>query len=108
MVLLMFRKVRESRSGLIFSSVMVILGFAANRMNTAITGMESWPTMTYFPSWQEIMSTLGIATLGFVAFYYIAKYFPVFPKENASGSHQQFGKHDDLVSLNELSVNVNN
>ena len=77
-VLLLFRKVRMSQKGLFYTSILVILGFVANRMNTAVTSMEHWPERTYFPSWQEVSITVALGTAGFVAFYYVAKYFPVF------------------------------
>jgi Ni/Fe-hydrogenase subunit HybB-like protein len=80
--LLLFRKIRTSQKGLFYTSILVILGFVANRMNTAVTSMEHWPQRTYFPSWQELSITVALATGGFVAFYYIAKYFPVFGHHN--------------------------
>ena len=76
--LLLFQKVRTSQNGLFDTSVLVILGFVANRMNTAVTSMENWPLRTYIPSWQEVSITVALATGGFVAFYYVAKFFPVF------------------------------
>ena len=76
--LLLFKKVRTSQKGLFYSAALVILGFVANRMNTAITSMERWGQRTYFPSWQELSITVALVTAGFVAFYYIARYFPVF------------------------------
>jgi Ni/Fe-hydrogenase subunit HybB-like protein len=60
---------------------MVLTGFAANRMNTAITGMEIWPTRTYFPSLMEVLIMLGIAAIGFSAFSLIAGYLPIFQPE---------------------------
>ena len=81
LVLLSSRRVRESRRGLFFACVMVLTGFAANRMNTAITGLESWPTRTYFPSLIEILIMLGIAAVGFSAFSLIAGYLPIFKEE---------------------------
>ena len=77
-VLLLFKKVRTSQKGLFYSAALVILGFVANRMNTAITSMERWGQRTYLPSWQELFITIALAATGFVAFYYIARYFPVF------------------------------
>jgi Ni/Fe-hydrogenase subunit HybB-like protein len=78
LVLLMFPRVRNSRRGLYPVTIMVLTGFAANRMNTAITGMESWPSHTYFPSLMEVLITLGIAAVGFSAFSLIAGYLPIF------------------------------
>ncbi len=76
--MLLFKKVRTTEKGLFYSAVFVILGFVANRMNTAITSMEHWGKRTYLPSWQELFITFALVTSGFIAFYFIAKYFPVF------------------------------
>ncbi|MGA9116654.1 MAG: Ni/Fe-hydrogenase cytochrome b subunit [Bacteroidota bacterium] len=80
-LLLVFRKVRMSRSGLFYSSCLVLLGFVAHRLNTAITSMEQWPGGTYIPSWQEVSVTLGLAAFGFTAFSVLARYFKVFGEE---------------------------
>jgi len=82
-ILLMFPKVRNTRQGLYTATVMVLTGFAANRMNTAITGMEVWPTRTYFPSLLEVLIMLGIAAVGFTAFSLISSYLPIFATEEA-------------------------
>ncbi len=84
--LLLFEKVRTSRAGLFYSSVLVLLGFVAHRMNTAITSMEHWPARTYIPSWQELSITLGLAAAGFVAFSFVARYFDVFGKVETKAS----------------------
>ncbi len=76
--LLIFKKVRTSKTGLFYSAVLVLLGFVAHRVNTAITSMEQWPTRTYIPSWQEVAITGALAATGFVAFGYIARNFQVF------------------------------
>jgi Ni/Fe-hydrogenase subunit HybB-like protein len=81
LALLMFSGVRNSRRGLYCVCIMVLAGFAANRMNTAITGMEVYPTRTYFPSLIEILIMLGIAAIGFSAFSLIAGYLPIFKPE---------------------------
>ncbi|HEX7572229.1 MAG TPA: hypothetical protein VF514_03990, partial [Bacteroidota bacterium] len=76
--LLLSRKVRSSRTGLFYSAVLVLLGFVAHRMNTAITSMEHWPDRLYVPSVQELCVTLGLVAFGFTAFAFIARYFNVF------------------------------
>jgi Ni/Fe-hydrogenase subunit HybB-like protein len=76
--LLLFPKIRASKTGLFYSSVLVLLGFVAHRMNTAITSMEQWPTRTYLPSWQELSITAALAAFGFTAFAFVARYFDVF------------------------------
>lgn len=84
--LLVFERVRTSQAGLYAACLMVVLGFAFNRMNTAITGLEHYPSQTYFPSIIEIFIMLGITACGFCAFSYIAEYLPVFRTGDA-GEH---------------------
>ena len=80
--LLLSKKIRESRAGLFYSSVLVLLGFIAHRINTAITSMEHWGSRTYVPSWQELMITAGLVAFGFVAFSFVARYFNVFGEKS--------------------------
>jgi Ni/Fe-hydrogenase subunit HybB-like protein len=75
------RKVRMSPNGLFVGASLVVTGFIMNRMNIAITGMEGWSGASYVPSFTEFMITMMIVTTGFIAFYFIAKYFPVFTHE---------------------------
>jgi len=79
--LLLSKRIRTSKAGLFYSSVLVLLGFVAHRINTAITSMERWGERTYVPSWQELFITLALAAFGFVAFSFVARYFKVFGEE---------------------------
>ena len=81
-ILLAQKRIRQNPTGLFVSAIMVVLGFIMNRMNITVTGMEGWSGTTYIPSFLEFGTTIGIVTLGFVAFYLIAKYFPVFKEEH--------------------------
>ncbi len=76
--LLLSARIRNSKAGLFYSSVLVILGFVAHRINTAITSMEQYPGRMYVPSWQELMITAGLVAFGFTAFAFVARYFDVF------------------------------
>ncbi|MEO8167768.1 MAG: NrfD/PsrC family molybdoenzyme membrane anchor subunit [bacterium] len=79
--LLLSKKIRSSKTGLFYSSVLVLLGFVAHRLNTAITSMEQYPSRIYVPSWQELFITLGLAAFGFTAFSIVSRYFKVFGEE---------------------------
>ncbi|HXX63533.1 MAG TPA: Ni/Fe-hydrogenase cytochrome b subunit [Bacteroidota bacterium] len=79
--LLLSTRIRQSRTGLFYSAALVLLGFVAHRMNTAITSMEHWPQRVYIPSVQEVCVTLGLVAFGFSAFAFVARYFPVFGEE---------------------------
>lgn len=79
-ILLAIPKVRLNERILFMSVLMVILGFIMNRLNVAITGMESYAQANYFPSWMEISVTLMIVALGFAAFRVAVKHLPIFEK----------------------------
>ena len=78
LLLLSRRAVRENPTRLFLSAVLVILGFVLNRLNVSVTGLQAWAGKSYFPSWIEIAVTLGIVTMGFIAFAFAVRYLPVF------------------------------
>jgi c(7)-type cytochrome triheme protein len=77
--LLLIPRVRVSAGGSFACSLMSLAGFAANRMNTVVTGLESWPGQTYVPSLQEMFIGLGTAAAGFVAFVAAASALDLVP-----------------------------
>ncbi|MEJ2048848.1 MAG: Ni/Fe-hydrogenase cytochrome b subunit [Calditrichota bacterium] len=77
-ILLSVPKIRRNQLALFSSVLMVVTGFVMNRLNVAITGMESYAQANYFPSWMEISVTLMIVALGFAAFRMAVKYLPIF------------------------------
>jgi Ni/Fe-hydrogenase subunit HybB-like protein len=107
MILLMFRKVRTNPAGLFYSSILVVLGFVAHRMNTAITSMEQWPEYAYLPSWQEIMISLGMIALGFIAFSFATKHLNVFgpaPHGEKGRAPQPVGEKETVRALTHTSA----
>jgi Ni/Fe-hydrogenase subunit HybB-like protein len=93
------RKIRQNTTGLFVGAIFVVLGFIMNRMNIAITGMEGWSGTTYIPAWTEFSITMMIVTIGFTAFYFIAKYFPVFVDEHEDVHNHSvniYSMHEDL------------
>jgi len=81
LILLSYRRVRETNGGLFAGATMIIVGFILNRMNISITGMEASAGVSYFPSWMEITVTMMVVTAGFVVFAFAVKYLPVFKHE---------------------------
>ncbi|HEU5452810.1 MAG TPA: Ni/Fe-hydrogenase cytochrome b subunit [Terriglobales bacterium] len=80
-VLLSFKRVRETPGGLYLASVSTLLGFVTNRLNVAVTGMEASAGLRYIPKWTEIAVTAAMVAGGFAIFGLAAKYLPVFPEE---------------------------
>ena len=76
--LLLIPKVRNNPVALYSVSIMTVLGFALNRLNIAMTGMEASAGSRYVPRWSEIAVTLSVVSFGIVAFGLAAKYLPIF------------------------------
>jgi len=80
MVILASAKRRASETWLYAGSLLAVMGFVVNRMNVSLTGFEAAQGGHYIPSWAEVMITLMIVALGFGAFSWIVKNFPVYPE----------------------------
>jgi Ni/Fe-hydrogenase subunit HybB-like protein len=104
-VLLLFKRIRTSKVGLFYSSVFVLLGFVAHRLNTAITSMEHWPVRTYIPTWQELGITMGLVAFGFTAFSFLARYFNVFGEE-PHGAHEPVKEEQEVTAPEMAAVSA--
>jgi Ni/Fe-hydrogenase subunit HybB-like protein len=80
MMLLISPRVRATTRGLFISALLVVMGFVFNRLNIAITSIESSAGTTYFPAWTEISITLMIVAVGFAIFRLAVRYLPIFPE----------------------------
>ena len=76
--MLSFKKVRLSPNGLYLASLSTILGFVTNRLNVAITGLDTWSGHRYVPKWTELMITVSIIAMGFFLFSMAVRYLPIF------------------------------
>ncbi len=81
--LLAMPRVRERAYGLHATSLLVVLGFVANRLNVSITGFEAAAGGHYVPAWSEVAITLMLVSIGFAAFAAAARYLKVFPRDQA-------------------------
>jgi Ni/Fe-hydrogenase subunit HybB-like protein len=81
--LVSIRRVRQHRMGQFIAAVSAILGFVLHRLNVSITGMEATLRTNYFPAWTEIAVTMMVVAIGFAAFAFAVKVFPVFKHEVA-------------------------
>ena len=97
--LLMVPKVRESAGGLYLCSVLVVLGFVANRMNVSITGMEASAGVHYFPKWTEMAVTASIVGIAFAIFALAVKYLPIFQTEEQQTAQPE----ETLIELSSAS-----
>jgi Ni/Fe-hydrogenase subunit HybB-like protein len=92
MIMFSFKSVRQSPSGLLTGSIIVLLGMILNRFNISWFAVKHadplyyLPTfmnkVSYVPSVPEIALSLGIFSAGILAFGLAAKYLPVFEDEH--------------------------
>ncbi|MBI2214459.1 MAG: Ni/Fe-hydrogenase cytochrome b subunit [Acidobacteria bacterium] len=76
--LLLIPRIRLNPKALYFVATMIVIGFMINRLNIAITGMESYAGVRYFPKWTELSVTVAIVAAGFAIFGLAAKHLPIF------------------------------
>jgi Ni/Fe-hydrogenase subunit HybB-like protein len=82
-VLIAMKKVRESRSGLMWASGLIILGLMLNRINTLVISHAPARSGSYFPTVWEFLFTLGLIAGAMYAFRLAAKYLPLFSEQKA-------------------------
>jgi Ni/Fe-hydrogenase subunit HybB-like protein len=92
MIMFSFKSMRQSPSGLLTGSIIILLGMILNRFNIswfAVTHADPLyylPTfmnkVSYIPSVPEVALSLGIFSAGILAFGLAAKYLPVFEDEH--------------------------
>jgi Ni/Fe-hydrogenase subunit HybB-like protein len=64
------------------AALSTILGFVTNRLNVAMTSMETWVGHHYLPKWTEVSITLMICAMGFFLFSLAVNYLPIFEDEH--------------------------
>ena len=86
LVLFSLPKVRKSPSGLLWGSVLVVVGTIINRINVSLIGPEMppgiahLPTPSYAPNLIEFALTIGLISGGVLLFTLASRYLPVFPE----------------------------
>ena len=98
MVLLSMRGIRNSISGAWVCSVLVVVGFVFNRINTSGISMIS-STEAYFPSWMEVAISAGVVSGAVLVFLFAVEHFRVWeskPRDEEYPLHEQ--AHFDRAS----------
>ncbi len=77
---IVFRTARRMTTRALFvASFAAVLGFIMNRFNVAVTGMQLIHPTGYFPTWQELVISMTLIALGFVAAGIAVRYLPIVP-----------------------------
>jgi Ni/Fe-hydrogenase subunit HybB-like protein len=82
LTMLSFKKVRTNPDLSYLAALSAILGFVTNRLNVAMTSIESWAGHHYVPKWTEVSISLMICAMGFFVYTMCVKYLPIFEDEH--------------------------
>jgi len=71
------RSVQRSKSGLFGAALMSIAAGAFYRVDTYLSVYHPGEGYSYFPSYGELIVTIGMAAVGVAVFLFVARVFPV-------------------------------
>ncbi len=77
-VSVVFRTARRMTTRALFvTSFCAVLGFIMHRFNVAVTGMQLIHPTGYFPTWQELVISMSLIALGFIAAGLAVRFLPL-------------------------------
>ena len=88
-LLLFFKRCRRSARMLFISASMIVLGGALYRFNVYLIGFNPGAGWRYFPSFAEVMITVGIVALEILGYKVFVALFPVLPNTDVHGPHKK-------------------
>ncbi len=80
LAVLLSPKMREDGRMLLYAGVSLLFAGALYRFNAYLITMDPGPGYSYFPSFPELMVTVGLVAIEIMAYLVIVKKFPVLPK----------------------------
>lgn len=80
-LLLTFREIRASATGLLWCAGLSAFGVALNRFNVSLTSYGGYREFSYFPSAIEFFITIGLVTGGILLFDFLTQNLPVYQEE---------------------------
>lgn len=81
MILFWFAKIKKNTRAILPAAALVVAGVIVNRINVSIVGMTGPQPGHYFPSWMEIMITLGLIAAGLISYDLAVRLFNVLEYE---------------------------
>ncbi|MCU0233216.1 MAG: Ni/Fe-hydrogenase cytochrome b subunit [Thermoanaerobaculales bacterium] len=90
-VVIVFRTARRMTTRSLFAaSFCAVIGFIMHRFNVAVTGMQLIHETGYFPTWQELVISMSLIALGFIAAGLAVWFFPI---ASAGGGDASAGRN---------------
>ncbi len=82
-VLFSMPNIRQSRKGIFWSAVLVILGLVFNRFNVSMLALAMRPGFTYFPHWMEVAISVGLVADALLVIWLAYRLLPMTQHEEA-------------------------
>ncbi len=73
-IILLIPKINKRRPWIFRAAILSVGGLIMHRFNVSFIGLAGAP---YYPTWQELLSTAGLASIGIILFWLIASNFPL-------------------------------
>jgi len=74
--------VRQSRSGVFWSAVLVVIGLMFNRFNVSMLALAMRPGFTYFPHWMEIAISAALVADALLVIWLAYRFLPIAQHES--------------------------
>ncbi|MFC2021115.1 NrfD/PsrC family molybdoenzyme membrane anchor subunit [Chloroflexota bacterium] len=77
--------IRESRNGVFWSAVLVIVGLVFNRFNVSMLALAMRPGFSYFPHWMEVAISVGLFADALLVVWLAHRYLPIIDHDEEEG-----------------------
>jgi len=84
MILLSNHGVRQSRRGVFWSAILVVLGLIFNRFNVSMLALAMRPGFTYFPHWMEVAISAGLVADAMLVIWLAYRLLPMHQPEEVA------------------------
>ena len=82
-ILFSMPRVRQSRTMLFWTAVLVVVGLILNRFNVSLLALGMRPGYTYFPHWMEFAISVGLVADGLLVLWIAYRFLPMAHHEEA-------------------------
>lgn len=85
LILFSMPSVRQSRRGVFWSAVLVVIGLVFNRFNVSLLALAMRPGFTYFPHWMEIAISVSLVADALLVIWLAYRLLPMTHSEEVVG-----------------------
>ena len=77
-IILLIPKYKNCRLWIFRAGILSVMGLVIHRINVSFVGLAG---AEYYPTWQEVLSTAGLFSIGVILFWVVAKNIPLMEEE---------------------------